>query len=81
MPNAQYKVSEVNPKLQPKTYGLDFWESLVGELVTIRGAYAVSRPNNYGDVWVHGDWKVSGKNKHGGLTMLDKGMCDSTHFQ
>ncbi|KAK7433153.1 hypothetical protein QQZ08_000084 [Neonectria magnoliae] len=72
VPNAATRVSVANPKLQPKTYGLDFWESLVGELVTVRDAYAVSRPNSFGDVWVRGDWKVSGLNGHGGLTMLDK---------
>ncbi|KPM36636.1 hypothetical protein AK830_g9932 [Neonectria ditissima] len=72
VPNAVTRVSVENPKLQPKTYGLDFWESLVGELVTVRDAYAISRPNSYGEVWVRGDWKVSGLNAHGGLTMLDK---------
>ncbi|KAH6900761.1 Endonuclease/exonuclease/phosphatase [Thelonectria olida] len=71
VPNNQSLVSTTNPKLQPGTYGLDFWESLVGELVTVRDAYAVSRANQYGDVWVRGDWKVSGLNGHGGLTMLD----------
>ncbi|KAH7161364.1 Endonuclease/exonuclease/phosphatase [Dactylonectria macrodidyma] len=71
VPNGALRVAVENPVLQPKTYGLDFWESLVGELVTIRDAYAVSRPNTYGDVWVRGDWKVSGLNKQGGLTMLD----------
>ncbi|KAM5348772.1 hypothetical protein ACJ41O_008595 [Fusarium nematophilum] len=72
VPNAGSRVSVANPKLQPGTYGLDFWESLVGELVTVRGAYAVSRPNNFGDYWVRGDWKVSGLNRQGGLTMLDR---------
>ncbi|RSL69230.1 hypothetical protein CEP54_002422 [Fusarium duplospermum] len=72
VPNAGSRISEVNPKLQPNTYGLDFWESLSGELVTVRSAYAISRPNNYGDFWVRGDWKVSGLNRHGGLTMLDR---------
>ncbi|KAF4977505.1 hypothetical protein FZEAL_5983 [Fusarium zealandicum] len=72
VPNAETRISEANPKLQPNTYGLDFWESLTGELVTVRGAHAISRPNNYGDFWVRGDWKVSGLNRHGGLTMLDQ---------
>lgn len=46
----------------------------MGELVTIKDAYAVSRPNQYGDVWVRGDWKVTGQNEQGGLTMSDGGM-------
>lgn len=45
----------------------------MGELVTVTNAYGVSRPNQYGDVWVRGDWRVTGKNKHGGLTMSDIG--------
>lgn len=73
VPNNVSLVSVANPKLQPGAYGLDFWESLVGELVTIRDVYAVSRSNEYGDVWIRGDWKVSGLNGHGGLTMLDRG--------
>ncbi|KAH6981103.1 Endonuclease/exonuclease/phosphatase [Ilyonectria sp. MPI-CAGE-AT-0026] len=72
VPNEAYRISVENPKLQPNTYGLDFWESLVGELVTIKDAYAISRPNSFGDVWVRGDWKVTGLNGHGGLTMLDR---------
>ncbi|POR38468.1 Uncharacterized protein TPAR_01327 [Tolypocladium paradoxum] len=73
VPNAVANLSTANPVLDPTTYGLDFWESLVGELVTIRGAYQVSRPNNFGDVWVRGDWKVTGINGHGGVTMVDSG--------
>ncbi|KAF5013825.1 hypothetical protein FDECE_182 [Fusarium decemcellulare] len=72
VPNNETLVSTANPKLQPRSYGLDFWESLSGELVTVRKAYAISRPNNFGDVWVRGDWKVTGLNKQGGLTMLDR---------
>lgn len=59
--------------LDPTAYGLDFWESLVGELVTIQSAHLVSRPNQYGDVWVRGNYTVTGVNGHGGLTMLDGG--------
>lgn len=74
VPNAVSRLSQANPKLDPESYGIDFWESLVGELVTIKEAYQISRPNQYGDVWVRGDWKVTGLNNHGGLTMLDAGM-------
>lgn len=72
-PNGVNTISEANPNLKPGCSGLDFWESLVGELVTIPGAYLVSRPNQYGDVWVRGDWPVTGLNEHGGLTMLPGG--------
>ena len=73
VPNAASRLSEANPKLDPTKYGVDFWESLVGELVTIKDTYLISRPNQYGDVWVRGDWNVSGLNGQGGLTMLDGG--------
>lgn len=73
VPNNASLVSVANPELQPEEYGLDFWESLMGELVTIKDAYGVSRPNQYGDVWVRGDWEVTGENEQGGLTMSDGG--------
>jgi predicted extracellular nuclease len=71
VPNGVNSLSGTNPELDPAKYGLDFWESLVGELVTIKDAYQVSRPNQYGDVWVRGDWPVTGLNSHGGVTMLE----------
>jgi predicted extracellular nuclease len=71
VPNAVTTISSSNPVLDPTTYGLDFWESLVGELVTIKGVYQTGRPNQYGDVWVRGDWKATGINSQGGITMLD----------
>ncbi|KAM0349042.1 hypothetical protein ACHAPU_003977 [Fusarium lateritium] len=70
VPNNETLISVANPKLNIKSYGLDFWESLSGELVTVQKGYALSRPNTYGDFWVRGNWKVSGLNKHGGLTMV-----------
>ncbi|KAH7312289.1 Endonuclease/exonuclease/phosphatase [Stachybotrys elegans] len=69
-PNAVNLISTSNPELDPTTYGLDFWESLVGELVTIKDAYQIGRPNQFGDTWVRGDWKVTGVNSQGGVTML-----------
>ncbi|KAK0640682.1 Endonuclease/exonuclease/phosphatase-like protein [Cercophora newfieldiana] len=69
LPGGVANLSVVNPVLKPKEYGLDFWESLSGELVTVRKPTAIQRPNNYRDTWVYGDWAVTGKNKHGGLTM------------
>lgn len=72
VPNGVANISEVNPVLEPKKFGLDFWESLSGELVTVRKPSVIKQPNNYGDTWVVGDWKVTGKNKQGGITMTDK---------
>ncbi len=73
LPNNVSQVSVVNPVLDPQRYGLDFWESLSGELVTVPGARAVARPNRFGDTWVVGDWKTTGENERGGLTMTDQG--------
>ncbi|KAL9129561.1 MAG: hypothetical protein Q9217_002017 [Psora testacea] len=72
LPNNVSQVSNANPVLEPRRYGLDFWESLSGELVTVRGARAVAKPNRFGDTWVVGDWKVTGENSRGGLTMTDR---------
>jgi hypothetical protein len=76
VPNNVSLVSVANPILIPRNYGMDFWESLSGELVTVKGAHALTKPNNYGDTWVVGDWKVTGLNSRGGLTTVDKGMQD-----
>ncbi|KAL2264568.1 hypothetical protein VTJ83DRAFT_7078 [Remersonia thermophila] len=72
LPNGVANMSEANPVLEPTKYGLDFWESLSGELVTIKRPTAIKTPNKYGDTWVVGDWAATGRNKHGGLTMSDK---------
>lgn len=74
LPNNQSLVSVANPDLQPLIFGMDFWESLSGELVTIKTPAAITKSNTYGDVWVVGSWRTSGKNKRGGLTMRDRGM-------
>jgi hypothetical protein len=73
VPNNVSQISVANPDLQQRRYGLDFWESLSGELVTVRGARAVARPNRFGDTWVVGGWKTTGENERGGLTMTDSG--------
>lgn len=73
VPNNQSLVSVTNPTLEPEKYGMDFWESLSGELVTVTKPTAIAKPNNFGDTWVTGDWKVTGRNQRGGLTMTDKG--------
>ncbi|KAK2061505.1 endonuclease/Exonuclease/phosphatase [Colletotrichum caudatum] len=72
VPNAVANISTENPVLKPELYGLDFWESLSGELVTVNNPVAVTRPNQYGDTWVVGDWPTTGRNAHGGITMTDK---------
>ena len=77
-PNNVNQVSIENPELKPEEYGMDFWESLVGELVTLKNARAISRPNRFGDTWVVGDWNPSGVNERGGLTMTDKGLYSKT---
>lgn len=73
VPNNKSLVSVENPTLDPKKYGMDFWESLCGELVTVKKPTALSKPNNYGDTWVVGDWKVSGRNGRQGLTITHQG--------
>ena len=73
VPNNKSLVSAANPVLQPQTYGLDFWESLTGELVTVKRPTVLTKPNQYGDTWVvGGDWKATGRNGRGGLTMTAK---------
>ncbi|KAF4929148.1 hypothetical protein CGCVW01_v001649 [Colletotrichum viniferum] len=72
VPNAVANISTENPVLDPKSYGFDFWESLSGELVTVKNPVAVTRPNQYGDTWVVGDWPATGRNEHGGITMTAK---------
>lgn len=73
VPNNKSLVSVANPVLEPEEYGLDFWESLSGQLVTVKSPRAIGRPNNYGDTWVVGDWATSGDNGRGGLTVTPKG--------
>ncbi|KAF9013486.1 Endonuclease/exonuclease/phosphatase [Cyathus striatus] len=69
VPNNSSLVEGVNATLVPETYGLDFWESLEGQLVTIPKAVSSSFPNSYGEFWAYGDWPVTGKNGRGGLTI------------
>lgn len=69
VPNNVSQVGTTNPTLQPDKYGLDFWQSLVGTLVTITNPSAVSYPNSHHDFWVRGDWPVTGLNERGGLTI------------
>lgn len=71
IPNNASQVESSNLELEPELYGLDFWESLEGELVSIKLPVALNKPNQFGNIWVHGrDWKVTGKNRRGGLTII-----------
>ncbi|KAI5850242.1 Endonuclease/exonuclease/phosphatase [Morchella snyderi] len=70
VPNNRSLVSVVNATLHQDKYGLDFWESLSGELVSVKAPVALSMPNNYGDVWVRGNYRVTGKNSRGGLSIV-----------
>ena len=72
VPNNVSLISIANPTLQPKKYGLDFWESLTGELVTVPRPTAVSRPNSFGDTWVTGKWPTTGQNDRDTLTSTDR---------
>lgn len=73
VPNNVSLISRANPTLDPSNYGLDFWESLSGELIRLTGLHALTKPNQYGDTWVLGDWASSGMNERGGLTMRHNG--------
>lgn len=69
VPNNKSLIDIVNAQTQPDKYGLDFWSSLEGQLVTIPEPVALNFENSHGEFWVHGDWPVTGKNEHGGLTI------------
>lgn len=70
VPNNLSSVSANNATLDPILYGLDFWESLEGQLVTVPNPTVVNFGNLYGDFWVYGDWNVTGKNARGGISMI-----------
>lgn len=78
VPNNVSQISRVNPELEPTLYGLDFWESINGELVTVLKPTAISKPNNFRDTWVVGDWRTTGRNSRGGLTMTDRGSSSAS---
>lgn len=72
VPNNQSTINKENPELNPTKYGLDFWRSIEGELVKIESPITISKSNQYGDVWVRGNWNSSSINNRGGLTVTDK---------
>ncbi|CDO71685.1 hypothetical protein BN946_scf184915.g29 [Trametes cinnabarina] len=70
VPNNQSLVEAVNATLRPGEFGIDFWSSLEGRLVTVREPVALDFENDFGEFWVRGgDWEVTGKNGRGGLTI------------
>ncbi|KAG6906956.1 hypothetical protein DXG01_011216 [Tephrocybe rancida] len=69
VPNNVTLLESVQAPLQPELYGLDFWESLEGQLVTIPKPTSIGFANSFGEFWVYGDWKVTGKNSRGGLSI------------
>lgn len=69
VPNNQSLVDVKNPTLQPDSFGLDFWESLEGQLVSIKNPTVSDFENSFGEIFVYGDWPITGKNTRGGITM------------
>ncbi|KAI0688927.1 DNase I-like protein [Earliella scabrosa] len=69
VPNNKSLVEVTNATLRPDQFGLDFWASLEGQLVTIKKPVSLDFENSFGEFWIHGDWKVTGKNGRGGLTI------------
>ncbi|KAL5524665.1 hypothetical protein ACEPAF_9810 [Sanghuangporus sanghuang] len=70
VPNNQSSISAQNLTLSPDLYGLDFWASLEGQLVTVPNPTVVDFNNDFGEFWVYGDWTVTGKNSRGGISMV-----------
>jgi hypothetical protein len=69
VPNNQSQIDSVNATLQPTKFGLDFWESLEGQLITVPAPTALDFENSFGEFWVYGDWPVTGKNSRNTLTI------------
>ncbi|OSD07381.1 DNase I-like protein [Trametes coccinea BRFM310] len=70
VPNNQSLVEVANATLRPDEFGMDFWSSLEGTLVTVRAPVALDFENDFGEFWVRGgDWEVTGQNGRGGLTI------------
>ena len=60
--------------LHPARYGLDFWESPEGQVVTIPSPVSLGFANSFGEFWVRGSWDATGVNSRGGLT-ITFGAC------
>ncbi|KAL8687705.1 MAG: hypothetical protein Q9218_006199 [Villophora microphyllina] len=76
-PNDVARVSEVDSLLEPTGYGMDFFQSLLGELVTIQNVTVLGRQARDHSIQghhlrVYGNWPVTGSNARGGLTVTDR---------
>ncbi|GJJ13309.1 hypothetical protein Clacol_007561 [Clathrus columnatus] len=74
VPNNSSQIEVVNATLQPDKYGIDFWESLEGQLITVEDPSVLDFENGFGvrnvaEIWVYGKWPVLNKNSRGGLTI------------
>ncbi|THH20544.1 hypothetical protein EW146_g821 [Bondarzewia mesenterica] len=69
VPNNVSQIDAVNATLKPAEFGLDFWESLEGVLVTVPEPTAIDFQNSFGEFWVRGAWNATGINSRGGLTI------------
>lgn len=69
VPNNVSHIDTVNPTLVPADYGMDFWESLEGQLVTVNSPVSIGFPDDFSEFWVVGDWPVTGLNSRGGLSL------------
>ncbi|KAK2628717.1 hypothetical protein QTJ16_001820 [Diplocarpon rosae] len=65
-------IAASNPVLEPSKYGMDFWQSMSGELVTIKMSRAIAKADFFTDIWIVGPWRVTGLNGRGGLTVREK---------
>ena len=77
IPNEVARISEVNAQLEPTKYGMNFFQSLFGELVTVHNVTAMRRQARDFSLtgphlWVYGDWPVTGNNGRGGFTVTDR---------
>lgn len=48
MPNNVSQIETENATLQPDKYGIDFWESLEGQLITIEEPTVLDFENSFG---------------------------------
>ena len=62
-------------QLQPTKYGLDFWESLEGQVVTIPNPISLGFGNSFKEFWVRGSWGATGVNSRGGLSITFGGCA------
>ena len=69
VPNNQSLVSLTNSTLRPDEFGMDFWASLEGQLVTVKSPVATGWQNNFGEFWIRGDWPATGVNSRGSVTI------------